>query len=498
MKTFSIIQTIKKKWTTHRLVSSEKTPNFIMLGSLLFLLTELAPLCNNQNNLNHATTGLEQTLQQRRYNEFLNTAEKNPWYSSSNNKLLLNLDTGIAEVFNGNFSTGRKKLISVGKMSEGYYTKSITLNILSVLTNDLTLPYYGEDYELVFAGSIAALAYAASGDIEDALVEARLSEHRLNVMSTSYEGKKKYSDDAFAHYLAGMLFEADGNYNDAVVSYKRAYNSYGGRFFPDRPEKLTHALIGASIAGNIDPGFGFQSIADTLKFYDKKLSLRSDPDFSDEYIRNTMIFIAFTGKGPKKVENILNAHFTDEGVDYLIKIALPDMVSRESSIASVRFRLDNGEKQDMELAADYNHIGVNAFKDKRNFLYAKTVARVSARYLIFKETKDKALEKLKKKYDKEVEENGKDSDKARNIKLKMRGTALAIDLLSNELLEQADTRHSLALPGNAFVARVPVLPDSHHVQVEYLDRLGNVLDTEKRTINFEPESGFVELFTALF
>ena len=469
-----------------------------MLGSLLFLLTELAPLCNDQNNLNHVTTGLEHALQLRQYDEFLKTAKNYPWYSSSNNKLLLNLDTGIAEVFNGNYSAGRKKLLSVGKMSENYYTKSITRNILSVLTNDHTLPYYGEDYELVFAGSIAALAYAASGDIEDALVEARLSEHRLNVMSTSYEGKKKYSDDAFAHYLAGMLFEADGNYNDAVVSYKRAYNGYGGRFFPDRPENLTQALIGASIAGNIDPGFGFQSITDSLMLKDKELSLRSDPEFSEEFIRNRMIFIAYTGKGPTKNENVLNAHFTDEGVDYLIKIALPDMVRRESSIASVRFRLDDGETQDMEHVADYNHIGVNAFKDKRNFLYAKTIARVSARYLIVKEAKEKALEKLKKKYDKEVEDNGEDSDKARNIKLKMRGTAIAMDLLSNELLEQADTRHSLALPGNAFVARVPVLPDSHHVHVEYLDRLGNVLDTEKRSFHFEPESGFVELFTALF
>ena len=469
-----------------------------MLGSLLFLLTELAPLCNDQSNLNRATTGLEHALQLRRYDEFLKTATNNPWYSPSNNKLLLNLDTGIAEVFNGNYSNGRKKLISVGKMSEDYYSKSITRNILSVLTNDLSLPYYGEDYELVFAGSITALAYAASGDIEDALVEARLSEHRLNVMSTAYEGKKKYSDDAFAHYLAGMLFEAEGNYNDAVVSYKRAYNGYGGRFFPDRPENLAHALIGASIAGNIDPGFGFQSIADSLMIMDKELSLRSDPGFSEEFIRNTMIFIAFTGKGPKKVENVLNAHFTDEGVDYLIKIALPDMVRRESSIASVRYRLDDGEKQDMEHAADYNHIGVNAFKDKRNFLYAKTVARVSARYLIVKEAKEEALEKLKKKYDKELEENGKDSDKAGNIKLEMRGIALAMDLLSNELLERADVRRSLALPGNAFIARIPVLPDSHHVHVEYLDRLGNVLDTEKRSFHFKPESGFVELFTALF
>ncbi len=329
-------------------------------------------------------------------------------------------------------------------------------------------------------------------------MEVRRSEHRLSVISSAYEGTDKYSSDAFAHYLAGLLFEASGNYNDAVVSYKNAYTSYGSRFFPMRPEYLTQALIGASVAGYIDPGFGFQTLKDSLAVTDPEIKVRTYPDSSAAFIDNSMIVIAFTGRGPKKVENVLSAHFTDEGIDYLMKIALPEMVRRESSIASVRFRLDEGDKRDMELAADYNHIGVNAFNDKRTFIYLKTVARVSARYLIVRKAKEKSLKELQEKYEKAKEKNGEDSGEAKSIKLQIRVASLTLDALTNELLEHADTRISLIIPGKAFIARVPAQPDSHRVQIEYLDSRGDVLDTEERAILFQPGQGHVELFTALF
>ena len=33
-------------------------------------------------------------------------------------------------------------------------------------------------------------------------------------------------DDAFARYLAGFAYEADGNYNDAYIDYQAAYAAY--------------------------------------------------------------------------------------------------------------------------------------------------------------------------------------------------------------------------------------------------------------------------------
>ena len=470
-----------------------------MLGSLLFLLAEIGPMCSSDpNELRLSTRGLEHSLQLREYSQFSDLAKKNPWYSSSKNKLLLNLDSGIADILCEDYKSGTGKLLKVSKMGEEYYTKSITRNILSVLTNDMALPYYGEDYELTFAGNLAATAFAAAGDLEGALIESRRSEHRLSVLSSAYEGKKKYSDDAFAHYLAGLLFESSGNYNDAVVSYKRAYNSYGGRFFPMRPDNLTRALIGASVAGGIDPGFGFQSLTDSLKQTDLSISMRAIPDSAAAFIDNSMIFVAFTGNGPQKVEHVLSAHFTDDGIDHVIKIAIPEMKKKVSSISSVRIRVADGEPQQMELAADYNHIGVNAFKDKRNFIYAKTVARVSVRYLALRESKEKSIKKLKKKYEKIKEEDGEDSRKAKTAKFKMRAASIGLDLLANELLEHADTRCSIALPGAAFIARVPAPADSQRVTVEYLDRSGSVLDTEERTVFHGPDNGNVSIFSALF
>ncbi|MCE5249291.1 hypothetical protein LLG96_03640 [bacterium] len=479
--------------------SSSAPAQLFICGSLLFLLTDFAPVCFMQNREPHRETeGLEQALLVRDYDMFISGVSKNPWYKSSRNELLRNLDSGIATVYKGDYRESTNRLIKVGDKAEEYYTKSVTANVLSVLTNDLALPYYGEDYEVTFAGTAASMAFAANGDIEGALVESRRSEQRLGVISQAYEGKNKYSDDAFAHYLAGMLFEASGNYNDAVVSYKLAYNGYGGRFFPVRPAYLTKALVGASRAGGIDPGFGFQSLADSLAQADPEISMRADPDSSAAFIGNSMIVVAFTGKGPKKTETVISAHFTDKGVDYVVKVALPEIKRRASSIASVQLRIDGGDPYPMELAADYNHIGENAFNDKRSFIYMKTIARVSVRYLAMREVKEKSLKKLREKYDKAVEDKGKDSDDAKSLKYQIDALEIGLDLLANELLEHADTRCSLAIPGSVYIARVPVLPDSHTVRVEYLDRSGGILDKEEQRFLSEPGNNPLRVFTALF
>ena len=103
---------------------SAPATHLFMLGTILAFVTELSPVCTPGPEDNTANTGsLEQSLKMRQYNEFIVQAQKNPWYSSSKNKLLLNLDSGIAEVFSGNHVSGTKKLIRVGEFFACYQGK---------------------------------------------------------------------------------------------------------------------------------------------------------------------------------------------------------------------------------------------------------------------------------------------------------------------------------------------------------------------------------------
>jgi hypothetical protein len=71
--------------------------------------------------------------------------------------------------------------------------------------------------------------YALLGNYDDALVEARLVNRKLYMMVN--EGKRKYKQNAFARYLSAVFYEAQGEYSDAYIDYKKAWElrpSYPG------------------------------------------------------------------------------------------------------------------------------------------------------------------------------------------------------------------------------------------------------------------------------
>src|SRR5262249_49068143 len=59
-------------------------------------------------------------------------------------------------------------------------------------------------------------------DAENALVEARRVNHKLQLMVT--DGQRKYKQNAFARYLSAILYESEGNWNDAYVDYKMTHD----------------------------------------------------------------------------------------------------------------------------------------------------------------------------------------------------------------------------------------------------------------------------------
>jgi len=78
---------------------------------------------------------------------------------------------------------------------------------------------------------LLALAYLQEGSVEDALVEARKVDKKLEAINSQYpKGKKNgYKEDAFVRWLMGMLYEIDptsANLNDAFISYRKALNIY--------------------------------------------------------------------------------------------------------------------------------------------------------------------------------------------------------------------------------------------------------------------------------
>ena len=73
---------------------------------------------------------------------------------------------------------------------------------------------------------IKALNYAMLQQWNEALVEGRRIDHRLNVLHDQQEETEKYQEDPFARYLVGLLYEMAGDLNNAYVGYRKAEQVY--------------------------------------------------------------------------------------------------------------------------------------------------------------------------------------------------------------------------------------------------------------------------------
>lgn len=126
----------------------------------------------------------------------------------------------------------------------------------SLLSNDSVVPYSLDAYEKVMVHHYQALNYIAKGDIGAASVEVRranfvqqeaLERHHKELAKVEEDAKKndvpmdamnvdRYTaslsevlsqvknsfQNAYSFYLSGLIFEANGEFNDAYIDYKRA------------------------------------------------------------------------------------------------------------------------------------------------------------------------------------------------------------------------------------------------------------------------------------
>ncbi len=99
----------------------------------------------------------------------------------------------------------------------------------SVITNDNIIPYQGEKFEKLLMHVFQVMNYLALGEAREALVEVR----RIHT---------KFSDlqNAFATYLAGLVWEHNGKINDAYIDYKTTF-----RIDPELPS-LGRSLLNLS------------------------------------------------------------------------------------------------------------------------------------------------------------------------------------------------------------------------------------------------------------
>lgn len=140
--------------------------------------------------------------------------------------LLFYLDRGMLLQLCAQYDASNQAFEKAKNLSDEFFTKSITTEASTLLVNDTMRPYYGEDFERALVHMFCALNYVELGNEDDALVEARQIDHLFTTLQTNYGSKDVFKDEPFAHYLMGMLYENQRDFNDAYIEYYKALTQY--------------------------------------------------------------------------------------------------------------------------------------------------------------------------------------------------------------------------------------------------------------------------------
>ena len=393
----------------------------------------------------------------------------------ANNRLLYLLDRGMSLSTAGRLAESNKFLDEATVLSDQLYTESVSRHAVALLTNDNALPYVGEDFERVMIHLVSALNYAQLDLIDDALVECRRMETQLNRINDQYREKKnRYKEDAFAHYLSGILYEARGEINEAFLSYRKAHEIY-----EDWVTAYTIPLpgiIGADLLWTTH-ALGLQ---DTHKDYKKDFPnvdwINSRPTPS----QGEIILVSMHGKSPYKkdlfFDVVLNkdiltsvvstavwqAHVGSGEVPIsllgqLVRVTLPQYVAQKSNVKQMQTRLYGAASWSASsvLMEDITAIAVKNLEDRMNRIRMKAIARSAIKAI--------AVRKSSVKAEKELGGLG----------------GFAIGKMAEAIAattEVADKRSWRTLPNQIHLTRIVVPAGAYQVSTEFIDQNGRRID----------------------
>jgi hypothetical protein len=389
---------------------------------------------------------VEINISQGEYHEAIEEVRSNRSAYGDKSIVLYWLDMGLLFHYAGEPDSSSRYFFAAEKEIEDLYTKSISLAALSFVLNDNVLPYEGEDFEKVLINIFLALNYAEKGMMEDALVEARKVDLKLRQYSREYEGKNKYQEDAFIRYVAGVMYETEGEINDAFISYRKAYETYE---------------VYKQIYGTPMPGFLLDDLVRTatlMSFTEEAelyASLGGKPYDQEKRIIGSILVIAYAGKGPIKEEIRPTITIPDTaGILHTFQVALPKFVPRfhgDRQYVVTAVSASDSTRGRTEIAENVTAIASQSLDDRLALVYLKSGGRAVLKFL--------AAEKAKS-------EISEDSDsKARNFL-----GSLAIDLVVGAT-EQADTRTWRTLPAEFQLARLNLPPGTYTLNIASSDNL---------------------------
>lgn len=406
-------------------------------------------------------------------------------YAKTNAKLLYYLNNGLLLSMKGQYEESNKYFERAFLFGEDFKVNYAT-EAASFFVNPMITVYRGEDHEHLLPLYYKALNFLKMSMYDEALVECKRLNIRLQQLSDRYKSPEKYQRDAFIHMLMGIIYQANSDWNNAFIAYRNALEIYEddyARLFGMRaPEQLKEDLLVS--AWNT----GFQ---DEYQFFKQKFEW---PDFKPNKEQASLVFFWHNGLGPVKDEWSINFavdHENDNAFIFrgdgmplafpysvdsrrdridlteleMFRVAFPKYLERPVYFSSASIEL-NDTTYELELAEDINKVAFKSLQERMGLEFSKSLLRAALK---------KAAEKSAKKEDK--------------------GFGALIGAV-NAMTEKADTRNWQTLPHSILYTRVPLQAGKN--EVRFLQRTPDgASDVREFTYNVSEGQTLFHTFSSL-
>lgn len=422
---------------------------------------------------------LDRYLAQHQYAEAAAAVETGKGrYYGEKNALLFYLDRGMLLHLAGQHQESNEAFEQAKRTARELFTKSVTVEASTFLVSDNVRPYYGEDFERALIHFFCSLNYVMLNQGNEALVEARQVDFLLTKLKTDYGHKNTYKEDALVRYVMGMIYENQGQLNDAFISYRQALEAYD-LYRANYGTPLPQALIGDALR-----------TAQALRFGDRVQEIQRRWGGSIPPARQPgqgeVIVLHYNGLAPHKVDSFFEIGFIagwayvdaakPQGqekqqveqagaiarsilADAVVRMAFPKYEHSPYQIAGLRVaQTGAASTATAELAEDIGAIAMKNLQERVLRIRAKTIARSVVKFAL----SQKIAQKVKEK---QGEGLG--------------WLAQKIMQVASTATELADKRCWQTLPDRVLVARLPLSAGKHSITCSFTNASGQTVSSQE-------------------
>lgn len=407
------------------------------------------------------TVAFQTAVQNGEFEQAEKILRKDKKQQKGKNRILYDLNQGYVEFMLGHPEESNRFFERAEQLTEDQKTHVLT-EAAVLVSNPEIRPYRPEDFEVVMINIYKALNYLQMNRMDEALVEARKMNIRLQQLNDKYpDHKNRYQQDAFAHLVMGLIYDAAGDANNAFIAYRNAYNVYQSdyvtNFGVSPPEQLKKDLLRTAYL------CGF---TDELAGYEKVFGMKFKAELASRNGQAVLFWL--NGFGPVKSEwgitftkiqrgdGAIVFHNEDLGLSFpffwsggfndnernslanvnVVRAVFPQYTQRLPDYNQGRI-ISQGIDYPFQLAEDINQIAFKTLHDRMVREFSTSLLRVAVkqglRYAASKENQ-------------------------------WLGFAVG---LANAFTEKADTRNWQTLPYAISYARIPLTAVENTVQLQF-------------------------------